>query len=156
MSPFVTPVGVFVNEAREQIEAVVASVGLRAIQLQGDEPPEACLRHSIPVIRVARVGDRFDPDSLKVYPVDTFLLDTAKAGLYGGTGEIFDWTIAKASSSYGRIILSGGINPDNVAEAIRSVRPYAVDCGSGVEAEPGRKDHKKVAAFSQAVRLFEE
>ena len=152
LPPFVTPVGVFVNEEREQIEAVVASAGLRAIQLHGDEPPEACLGHSVPVIRAARVGDRFDPENLKAFPVDTFLLDTAKAGLYGGTGKTFDWGLAREAATCGRIILSGGINPDNVAEAIRAVRPYAVDVNSGVEAEPGRKDPHKLAAFCRAVR----
>ncbi len=152
LPPFVTPVGVFVNEAREQIEAIVASAGLRAVQLHGDEPPEACLGHSVPVIRVARVGEGFDPEDLKVYPVDTFLLDTAKVGLYGGTGETFDWALAREVAACRRIVLSGGINPDNVAEAIRTVRPYAVDVSSGVEAELGRKDPHKLAAFFRAVR----
>ncbi len=153
LPPFVTPVGVFVNEDRERITSVAASAGLRAIQLHGDESPQDCQGYPVPVIRALRVGEGFDPETMTAYPVETFLLDTAKAGLYGGTGETFDWTFAKGASSYGRIILSGGINPDNVAEAICSVRPYAVDCGSGVEAEPGRKDHKKVAAFFQAVRF---
>ena len=152
LPPFVTPVGGFVNEAPERIEEIVASAGLRAIQLHGDEPPEACLGHSVPVIRATRVGEGFDPETLKAYPVDTFLLDTAKAGLYGGTGETFDWALAREAAICRRIILSGGIDPDNVAEAIRTVRPYALDASSGVEAEPGRKDPHKLAAFFRAVR----
>ena len=156
LPPFVTPVGVFVNEDRERIASVATSTGLRAIQLHGDESPEECRGHAVPVIRALRVGRGFDPAAMEAYPVETFLLDTARPGLYGGTGETFDWTFARAGVAYGRIILSGGINPENVTEAIRSVSPYAVDCGSGVEAEPGRKDHEKVAAFFQAVRLFEE
>jgi phosphoribosylanthranilate isomerase len=91
-------------------------------------------------------------ETLTAYPVDTFLLDTEKTGFYGGTGETFDWSFAKEAKAYGRIVLSGGIGPDNVAEAVREVKPYAVDCGSGVEAEPGRKDHEKVARFLGTVR----
>ena len=80
--------------------------------------------------------------------VNTFLLDTARAGSYGGTGEIFDWAKAREAKAYGRIILaSGGLNPDNVREAIEQVAPYAVDTSSGVEAEPGKKDPKKVRDF---------
>lgn len=152
MPPFVTPVGVFVNAPAEQIGATVKRAGLRAVQLHGDEPPEACVGHAVPVIRAVRVGEGFDPESLAAYPVNTFLLDTAKAGLYGGTGETFDWTFAEKAKAYGRIVLAGGINPDNVAEAIREVWPYAVDSSSGVEAKPGKKDHGKVARFLKSVR----
>ena len=152
LPPFVTPVGVFVNEAREQIDAFLELVGLRAVQLHGDEPPEACLGYSVPVIRAFQVGEGFDGADLRDYPADAFLMDTATAGLYGGTGETFDWALAREAASRGRIILAGGLNPDNVTEAIRKVRPYAVDCGSGVEAEPGRKDHNKLVAFLRAAR----
>ena len=152
LPPFVTPVGVFVNEAKERTEEIVRLVGLGAIQLHGDEPPEACSGYSIPVIRAVRVGDELDPDELSRYPVETFLLDTARAGLYGGTGEPFDWSVARNASSARRIILSGGIDPENVAAAIGAVQPYGVDSSSGVEAAPGRKDHQKLAAFFEAVR----
>lgn len=145
LPPFVTPVGVFVNAPH--IDATVRLAGLRAIQLHGDEPPEACLGHEVPVIRVLRVGNEFDALALRSYPVHTFLLDTARAGSYGGTGETFDWAKAREAKNYGRIILSGGLNPDNVREAIEQVTPYAVDTSSGVEAEPGKKDHKKVRDF---------
>lgn len=145
LPPFVTPVGVFVNAPH--IDATVKLAGLRAIQLHGDEPPEACLRHEVPVIRTLRVGSEFDALALRSYPVHTFLLDTARAGSYGGTGETFDWAKAREAKNYGRIILSGGLNPDNVREAIEQVAPYAVDTSSGVEAEPGKKDHKKVRNF---------
>lgn len=145
LPPFVTPVGVFVNAPH--IDATVKLAGLRAIQLHGDEPPEACLGHEVPVIRTLRVGNEFDALALRSYPVQTFLLDTARAGSYGGTGEIFDWAKAREAKNYGRIILSGGLNPDNVREAIEQVAPYAVDTSSGVEAEPGKKDHKKVRDF---------
>ncbi len=152
LPPFVTPVGVFVNEVKERTEEIVRLVGLRAIQLHGDEPPEACSGYSIPVIRAVRVGDELDLDELSRYPVETFLLDTARAGLYGGTGEPFDWSVARNASSARRIILSGGIDPENVAAAIGAVQPYGVDSSSGVEAAPGRKDHQKLTAFFEAVR----
>ena len=154
LPPFVTPVGVFVNETETRIDAVVKLAGLRAIQLHGDEPPEACLGHSVPVIRALRVGEGFDPASLRQFLVDTFLLDKAKTGMYGGTGETFDWAVARAARRFGRVILSGGLAPDNVAAAIQAVQPYAVDTGSGVEAEPGRKDHRKLAAFLRTVQSF--
>ena len=154
LPPFVTPVGVFVNASDVHIDAVVKLASLRAIQLHGDEPPEACLGHSVPVIRVLRVGPDFDAETLRSYLVDTFLLDTAKTGSYGGTGETFDWSQAKKAKSFGRIILSGGLNPDNVAEAIGEVAPYAVDTGSGVEAEPGKKDHAKVRKFLEIAKHY--
>jgi phosphoribosylanthranilate isomerase len=152
LPPFVTPVGVFVNASEAHVDAVVKLAGVRAIQLHGDEPPSACLGHSVPVIRALRVGSDFEPEAMKSYLVDTFLLDTAKAGKYGGTGETFDWSKAVAAKNYGRIILSGGLTPDNVEKAIGAVWPYAVDTGSGVEAEPGKKDHRKVASFLKTVR----
>ena len=145
LPPFVTPVGVFVNATH--IDATVKLAGLRAIQLHGDEPPEACLGHDVPVIRALRVGSDFDALTLQSYPAHTFLLDTARAGTYGGTGETFDWAKAVDAKVYGRIILSGELNPDNVREAIERVAPYAVDTGSGVESEPGKKDRKKVRDF---------
>ncbi|MCZ6634475.1 MAG: phosphoribosylanthranilate isomerase [bacterium] len=155
LPPFVTPVGVFVNDSREEIASTVRQARLQAIQLHGDESPEDCQGHDVPVIRAVRVGPAFDLETLTAYPVDTFLLDTAKTGFYGGTGETFDWSFAKKAKAYGRIVLSGGIGPDNVAEAVREVKPYAVDCGSGVEAEPGKKDHEKVARFLDTVRSMD-
>lgn len=152
LPPFVTPVGVFVNASKAHMDTVVKLAGVRAIQLHGDESPSACLGHSVPVIRALRVDSDFEPEAMKSYLVDTFLLDTARVGKYGGTGETFDWSKAVAAKNYGRIILSGGLNPDNVEQAIGAVWPYAVDTSSGVEAEPGKKDHGKVAAFLKTVR----
>ena len=152
LPPFVTPVGVFVNASDREIDIAVKLAGLRAIQLHGDEPPEACLGHAVPVIRALRVGCNFDVQIMRSYLVSTFLLDTERAGSYGGTGETFDWTKAVGAKGYGRIILAGGLNPDNVREAIERVGPYAVDASSGVEAEPGKKDHKKVRDFLARVK----
>lgn len=156
LPPFVTPVGVFVNESREKILETVRTVGLRVVQLHGDETPEACGGYPVPVIRALRVDEGFEPETMRAYPVKTFLLDKKKKGLYGGTGETFDWGLARAAKAYGRIVLSGGLGPENVAEAIRTVGPYAVDCGSGVESGPGRKDPEKLAAFFEAIRTSEE
>ena len=147
LPPFVTSVGVFVNASERHVDVAVKLAGLRAIQLHGDEPPEACLGHAVPVIRALRVGSDFDAQTMQSHLVNTFLLDTARAGSYGGTGEVFDWAKAREAKAYGRIILSGGLNPDNVREAIEQVAPYAVDTSSGVEAEPGKKDPKKVRDF---------
>tara|TARA_B100001123_G_scaffold114815_1_gene133858 strand:+ start:2540 stop:3163 length:624 start_codon:yes stop_codon:yes gene_type:complete len=156
LSPLVTPVGVFVNTDRHLTESTIEKVGLRAIQLHGDETPEDCLGYSVPVIRALRVGSEFDVGDLEAYSVETFLLDTAKDGLYGGTGQTFDWAIAQDASRMRRIILSGGIGPENVAEAVSAVQPYAVDCGSGVEAKPGVKDHEKITAFFNALKRQEQ
>lgn len=152
LPPFVTPVGIFVNASEREIDVAVKLAGLWAIQLHGDESPEACLGHAVPVIRALRVGRDFDVQTMGSYLVNTFLLDTEKEGSYGGTGEIFDWSKAVAAKEYGRIILAGGLNPDNVREAIERVDPYAVDTSSGVEAEPGKKDHKKVKDFLARVK----
>jgi len=152
LPPFITPVGVFVNATETQIDMAVKLAGLRAIQLHGDEPPGACLGHSVPVIRALRVGESFEVEIMQSYLVDTFLLDTAKSGSYGGTGETFDWAMAEKAKDFGRIILSGGLNPGNVREAIDQVSPYAVDTSSGVEAEPGVKDHAKVKTFLEIVK----
>ena len=146
-------VGVFVNTPAQGLSTIAHDCNLCAIQLHGDEPPEACLGHAVPVIRALHVGEDFEPEQMRSFLVDTFLLDTAKVGKYGGTGETFDWSKAIAAKRIGRIVLSGGLTPGNVAEAIAAVMPYAVDTSSGVEAEPGKKDHGKVKQFLKAVHV---
>lgn len=147
LPPFITRVGLFVNEAPERIRAIAGQCGLDAIQLHGDEAPDDCLAAPCRVIKGVRpsVGD--DLDQLVRYPVAALLVDAAIPGQYGGTGQRADWTVAAELAATRRIILAGGLTPDNVAEAIRRVRPYAVDVSSGVESAPGRKDPEKVAAF---------
>ena len=150
LPPYVTTVGVTVNETRERVNEIADYAGLQALQLHGDETPEDCLGFSRPVVRVLGVGEHFDGKDIEPYAeagVSDFLLDKAKDGFYGGTGETFDWSVALLAKSYGRVILSGGLTPANVEEGIRTVSPYAVDVGSGVEAEPGKKDHDKIKAF---------
>jgi phosphoribosylanthranilate isomerase len=152
LPPFVVRVGVFVNEPPEWVEEVAARVGLDAVQLHGDEPPEACARIRRRVIKAIRVRDG---DSLRTaagYPVSALLLDAYVPGTYGGTGRTFDWSLVESIRHLGLpLILSGGLTPENVAEAIRRVRPYGVDASSGVETH-GRKDPEKIRAFVAAVR----
>ncbi len=150
LPPFVTAVGVFVNETRDSLEQIAETTGIGVVQLHGDEPPEFCSGFSRPVIRALRVGEGFGEAEIAPYAdagVTTFLLDKAKDGFYGGTGEIFDWKAAVTAKRFGRVILSGGLTADNVSDGIASVSPYALDVCSGVECEPGRKDHEKVRAF---------
>ena len=150
LPPFVTAVGVFVNERRETIERIADVAGLGTLQLHGDERPKFCKDFSRPVVRVLRIGEKLEAEEIEPYAeagVKTFLLDKAKEGFYGGTGETFDWSAASFAKSFGRVILSGGMTPDNVRKGITSVSPYAVDTSSGVEGEPGKKDHAKLKAF---------
>ena len=154
LPPFVSTVGVFVNESHGRIEEIIREVGLSEIQLHGDEPPSFCGGFSARVIKAVRVSDLKDIEILKEYDVGAYLLDTYVKDSYGGTGRIFDWDIALEAKRYGRLILAGGLDPDNVGEAIRYVRPYAVDVSSGIEREPGRKDHRQIARFIEAVRAI--
>lgn len=142
----VVKVGVFVNEAKEVIEATVKEAGLNMIQLHGDEPPEFCNGFSIPVIKAISIETRDDLRKLNDFPCDYILLDSPKGKYRGGNGIKFDWRIAEGIQSEKKIILAGGLTPDNVCTAIRTVQPYMVDVSSGVETA-GKKDIKKIAAF---------
>ncbi len=151
VGPFVSCVGVFVNERADKIRAVADKAGLDAIQLHGDEPPGFCLEFpNLKVIKALRVRAGFQPATLADYPAAAVLLDAAVPGSYGGTGERFDWGMAAEATGYARIILAGGLTPENVGEAIGSVRPFAVDVCSGVESEPGRKDLARLRRFMAA------
>lgn len=155
LPPFVSRVGVFVDEAPERIAAIVEACGLDAIQLHGEEPPEAC-RWWFPwkVIKAIRVRGLESLEGLARYQVDAFLLDSFVPGELGGTGRTFDWEIAKAAASRFRIILAGGLTPENVGDALDLVRPYGVDVSSGVETG-GVKDPGKIRAFVARVREWE-
>lgn len=153
LPPFVTPTGVFVNAPRSRILEVIGVSGIRCVQLHGEEPPTEVIGFTLPVCKAFRASEDFRPETLAPYTVSAYLLDAFADGAYGGTGRRFDWRIAVNAKWYGRIILSGGLNPENVAEAIRRVEPYAVDVSSGVEREPGKKDHHKIRMFCDAVRM---
>ncbi len=144
-------VGVFVNAPREEIGAVAGAVGLSALQLHGDEPPEACLGWGdLVVIKALRGGDADVATRAARYGVRYVLLDAASAS-YGGSGRRFDWRGAGAIPRE-RLVLAGGLTPENVADAVRLLRPAAVDVASGVEAAPGRKDHGRLKAFIEAAK----
>jgi phosphoribosylanthranilate isomerase len=154
LPPFVESVGVFVNWAAEPVDALARAVRLNAVQLHGDEPPweVAELAAGRPVIKAFRVKRGFRPVGLRPYrAAAAFLLDNSSAGLWGGTGKRFDWSVARHSKRFGRIILAGGITPENVVEAIRAVQPYAVDVASGVESRPGKKDPARLRELMRQV-----
>ena len=140
----VMPVGVFVNAPREEVLGVINDIGLGCIQLHGDETPLETQGFPVPVWKAFSVRPNFDPGELKRFPVAAYLLDAYAKGLRGGTGQTFDWSIAQDAKRFGRIVLSGGITPENVIEAIRSAQPYAIDVNSGVEVSPGKKDKQKL------------
>ena len=152
LPPFVTTVGLFVNAGGEVIETTVRLSGINVIQLHGDETPEECGFAPHPVIKAVRVKDAGSLAGVEKYPVSALLLDAWNDQQYGGTGESFNWQLARNLTGQLPIILAGGLNPDNVAEAIRVVAPYAVDVSSGVEISPGKKDHDKIRKFIQQVR----
>lgn len=153
LPPWVTRVGVFVDAAEEFIREIVSRCGLGALQFHGQETPEFCRRFVLPVVKAFRIRD---PDSLAALPAyDTaaWLLDSFVSGQWGGTGATFNWDLAAAAAHLGRpVILAGGLTPENVAGALRRVRPYGVDVSSGVESAPSRKDAGKLQAFIAAVR----
>ncbi len=154
---FVTRVGVFVDSPRDEIESIAGEVGLDALQLHGDEPPELARSLSRRIIRAVRVRDERDFDDVEAYGAAAVLVDAYVAGQVGGTGVRCDWELAQRAARRFPLILAGGLDCDNVAASVREVRPYAVDVASGVEEAPGRKDPRKVRAFvERARRAFAE
>ena len=149
----VLTVGVFVNE--ESAAQIAAEAGVTALQLHGDESPNYC-RELAPdryIIKVLAVSDEFNIDAVKTYETKAIMLDTRHSNLRGGTGQVFDWSIAQqVSQLIPKLYLAGGLSPDNVAAAIKIVRPYAVDACSALEDQPGKKNHERVRAFVETVR----
>lgn len=155
--PFVTTVGVFVDETLERIEEIADLTGINVIQFHGSESPEFCRQVSCKFIKAIRIRDITDLSVLEQFKeASAFLLDTYSPEALGGTGKTFNWEIAVEAKKYGNIILAGGLNPGNIEEAVRIVRPYAVDVSSGVEGpEKGRKDHEKLRLFIERARKAE-
>jgi phosphoribosylanthranilate isomerase len=155
----VSSVGVFVNEDAGKIIEISRGLSLSAVQLHGDESPEFCSElNGLKIIKAFRVSEYFAAEMLSRYDVSAVLLDSHIKGMYGGTGERFDWRVAVEAKKLAveakklaAVILAGGLSIDNVADAIRIVRPTAVDVCSGVESEPGRKDIEKMRRFMEAV-----
>ena len=152
LPPFLAKVGVFVNETAARVNEIIELTGIDVVQLHGQEAPEYCQRFERKVIKAFRIAPNFDPAQIEVYKVAAYLLDTYLTGICGGTGEIFNWEIAKRAKQYGRIILAGGLNPENIKEAICQVEPYGVDISSGVEIRPGEKDKRKLEQLVLQVR----
>jgi len=156
LPPFVSRVGVFVNEDEEKVMKIARTCSLTSLQFHGEEPPSYCEKFKgWKVIKAFRVKDERILKEILSYKVDAYLLDTYSADKRGGTGKTFNWEIAKKVSSLGvPVILSGGLNPENVVQAIVKVKPYAVDVNSGVEKEKGEKDYQKLKDFVRKVRNF--
>ena len=148
--------GVFLNATLDEVASAADAVGLTIVQLHGDEGPafcaEAARRTGCKVIKAVRVRSGADIQSLTAFHTDFHLLDSYVPGLAGGTGESFAWELVRAHGREVPVILSGGLTPRNVTEAIEAVRPFAVDVASGVELSPGVKDQEKLEAFAEAVR----
>ena len=153
LPPFVMRVGVFVNAPEELVLRAISEVGLTMLQFHGDEPPEFCAQFGLMSIKAFRIRDGESLKQIPHYQTDAYLLDAYSAEARGGTGEKFNWDLAVAAQKFGKpIFLAGGLTPENVAEAVRKVRPFGVDVSSGVEAAPGKKDHAKIRAFIKNVR----
>ncbi len=154
LPPFVTRVGVFVDAGEDRIDETVRQVGLDAVQLHGRESSEFCRRfRAVRIIKAFRMDGPRALAELESYPGFTWLLDSYQAGAFGGTGQTFNWDLAcEAVRRGGRVLLAGGLTPENVGRAVAAVRPYGVDVASGVEVAPGRKDLAKVRAFIQAAK----
>lgn len=156
-----TPVGVFVNETAETVNARCAEVGFAVAQLHGHETPETCAAISVPVIKAIPVTHDASSEQIRAIAtpyldvVNFLLLDTHTTSLFGGSGESFNWRVARDLTDLADVFLAGGISSDNVAQAVQTMRPFAVNLSSSVEESPGVKDLDKLAAFFDAVRAIE-
>jgi phosphoribosylanthranilate isomerase len=151
---FVSVVGVFVNHPDPQhLEDFAVSIGLHAVQLHGNETPDYCsMIHRVKVIKAFRVDSNFKVESLRNFGSRMFLLDSYAPTQTGGTGKVFDWDLAYGANAFGSIVIAGGLNPENVSDAVTKLHPFAVDVSSGVESAPGKKDYDKMRRFIEAVR----
>ncbi len=147
LPPFIQTVGLFVNESLSRVNSLADECGLDIIQLHGDESPEFCAGVRRRVIKALRIRDISSLEPMSSYRVSAFLLDAWSPSVPGGTGKCFNWDIAATASDNGRIILAGGLTPENITDAVRRTRPYGVDVSSGVESAPGSKDPAKVREF---------
>ncbi len=153
LPPFITTVGLFVNEAAEDIEAACRFCGLDAIQLHGNEPPGIInTLKDYKTIKAFRIQNEKDISPIKKYKPNAILLDGYSVNKMGGTGTSFDWKIVKKLRTSIPVIVAGGLTHLNVSQAIRVVNPYAVDVSSGVESGPGKKDRKLIKKFIDAVK----
>jgi len=153
LPPFVLRVGVFVNPDEALVARAIGECGLSLLQFHGDEPSDFCTQFGIMSLKAFRLKDASSLMPLESYKTDAFLLDAYSPIGLGGTGEQFSWELAVAAQKFGKpVFLAGGLTPQNVADAVCHVRPFAVDVSSGVESAPGKKDPTKVRAFVDAAR----
>ncbi|MBI4473758.1 MAG: phosphoribosylanthranilate isomerase [Acidobacteria bacterium] len=154
LPPFVTIVGVFVNQPDPQhVEDFALAIGLHAVQLHGSETPDYCsMIQRVKVIKAFRVDANFRVDILRNHGSGTFLLDACSPNQFGGTGKVFNWNQVFGANAFGSIIIAGGLTPENVGEAVTTLHPFAVDVASGVESRPGKKDYEKMRRFIEAVQ----
>jgi len=154
LPPFTLRVGVFVNPSEVLVLRAIGEGGLSLLQFHGDEPPEFCTQFGLMSMKAFRMRDAESLAELPKYPTDAWLLDAYSPDTLGGTGEKFNWNLAVEAQKFGKpIFLAGGLTPENVAEAIRQVRPFGVDVSSGVESSPGKKDPAMVRAFIKSAKL---
>ncbi|RLG15879.1 MAG: phosphoribosylanthranilate isomerase [Candidatus Nanohalarchaeota archaeon] len=153
LPPFVAKVGVFVDEKEDVVREIHSYCGLTALQFHGNESGEYCAQFCN-VIKAFRIKDKSSLLQVKRYEpyINAILFDTYKKDIAGGTGDVFDWSVLSGFSFEKPIVLSGGMNIDNARSAIETVRPYAVDCSSGIESAPGRKDHDKMKKFIEITK----
>ncbi len=156
LPPFVSTVALFVNAPQKEVDDVITRVRPTILQFHGDENPGFCTQFGMPFLKAIRVGGEMTADDLLEYAekfsaARALLLDTMSHGLYGGSGKVFDWQVIPHEMRH-HIVLSGGLHADNVAGAIRMIKPWAVDVSSGVEAQKGVKDHAIVRRFIEEVR----
>jgi phosphoribosylanthranilate isomerase len=150
---FIMRVGVFVNVPEEIVLRAISEVGLTMLQFHGDEPPEFCTQFGLMSMKAFRIRDAESLKEIPNFQTDAYLLDAFSPEARGGTGEKFNWDLAIEAQKFGKpIFLAGGLTPENVADAVKKVQPFAVDVSSGVEISPGKKDAEKVKAFIAAVR----
>jgi phosphoribosylanthranilate isomerase len=159
LPPFVSTVALFVNAAPAAVAEVISRVRPTLLQFHGDEAPAYCAQFGVPFLKAIRIGTGMNSDDLLEYAkafsfARALLLDTQSSGaerVFGGSGESFDWRVIPDSMRH-HIVLAGGLKPENVGQAVRNVRPWAVDVSSGVEAQRGVKDHARIKQFIEEVR----
>jgi len=152
LPPFVLSVGVFANEDLGVVNDLSAFLRLNAVQLHGDEDPSYCAKVLVPVIKAVRIASEVDLKISKGYDVAALLLDSKVNGTLGGSGKTFPWHLASGLCGSARVFIAGGMDPENVGKAIRTLAPFGVDAASGVETEPGIKDKALMERFVGSAR----
>ncbi len=153
LPPFVEPVGVFVNLKEGAVKQIADFCGIKTLQFHGDETPDYFRRfRNYKVIKAFRVKENFDISNVSSFPVSAYLFDTYQENEFGGTGTTFNWEKITGKKFAKPVILSGGLNPQNIKDAIQVVQPYAVDVSSGVEKTPGKKSFGLLTEFFEAIK----